>query len=64
MAAGNGAGVRLGNEARENRSYHGAQIHDHGEWEARKIIAQRLVDAGLRSLDLEGLAKGIRGRCR
>src|SRR4051812_19861895 len=52
------ARVALGQRSERKQNYHGPEIHDHGEREARRIIAQRLVEAGLQSLDLERLAKG------
>jgi len=52
------ARVALGQRSERKQNYHGAEIHDHGESEARRIIAQRLVQAGLQSLDLGRLAKG------
>lgn len=48
----------IGKRSEGKQNYHGAEIRDHGEWEARRIIAQRLVEAGLRSLDLQNLPKG------
>ncbi len=50
----------IGQRSERKQNYHGAEIRDHGEREARRIIAQRLAEAGLRSLDLAGLAKGDR----
>ena len=47
----------IGQRSQAKQNYHGAEVHDHGEWEARKIIAQRLLEAGLRSLDLGILPK-------
>lgn len=48
----------IGQRSKAKQNYHGAEVHDHGEREARRIIAQRLLEAGLRSLDLGTLAKG------
>ncbi|MDQ3116376.1 MAG: hypothetical protein M3Q86_07170 [Verrucomicrobiota bacterium] len=48
----------IGKKSEAKQNYHGAEMHDHGEREARRIIAQRLLEAGLRSLDLGTLAKG------
>ena len=39
------------------QNYHGAEIRDHGEAEARKIIAQRLREVGLSSGELGSLPK-------
>lgn len=47
----------IGQRSEAKKNYHGAEVHDHGEREARRIIAQRLLEAGLRSLDLVSLAK-------
>jgi len=52
------AGERIANRSQAKQNYHGAEIHDHGECEARKIIAQRLLEGGLSSLDLGTLPKG------
>ncbi len=66
------ANLAIGQRAKASQNYHGAEIHDHGEAEARRIIAQRLREAGLRELDLAALrksdarkiriAKEVRGR--
>lgn len=48
----------IGQRSKAKQNYHGAEVHDHGERESRRIIAQRLLEAGLRSLDLGTLAKG------
>lgn len=47
----------IGQGGRARQNYHGAEVHEHGEAEARKIIAERLFEAGLRELDLGALPK-------
>jgi putative transposase len=47
----------IGQGGRGRQNYHGAEVHEHGEAEARKNIAQRLCAAGLGVLDLATLPK-------
>ncbi|MBA3961346.1 MAG: hypothetical protein H0X40_05525 [Chthoniobacterales bacterium] len=52
------ARAAIGKRSQAKQNYHGAEVRDHWEWEARRIIAQRLLEAGLKSLDLALLPKG------
>jgi hypothetical protein len=52
------ASEAIGRKGKAKRNYHGAEMRDYGEAEARKIIAQRLLEGGLKSLDLITLPKG------
>jgi putative transposase len=47
----------IGGKRKKRQNYHGAEIREHGEAEARRMIARLLKEEGLRRKDLGKLAK-------